>query len=235
MRRFGSISLLALIALVPSPVAAQSRPRPQYQCGAAPGLDSITTEGSRWLACDSDYWGSVYLAAKMLVRYSGIDANCLGDYSTTYRTAARQYLQGQWAEANLAKSRLTCAAGRPVRIDSESISLLCTDTRWTVANAGMVNCPDPMRQSEAVNTTGRLDENGNGYSLMVRNNSAARTIRVTEWTVWDCIGVRGSVCQRHTRPIGIGPGQTVEIGRVEKEAGLGGFNFQWNYVAEMVE
>ncbi|MBW8772888.1 MAG: hypothetical protein JF590_06330 [Gemmatimonadetes bacterium] len=110
--------------------AAQQRPRPQYQCGSAPSLDSVNTEGSRWQACENDYWGSVYLAAKMLNRFSGIDGNCLADYSTTYRDAARLFLTGHWAEANLAKARLNCAAGRQVRIDPEAATRRGTVTPW---------------------------------------------------------------------------------------------------------
>ncbi|MBW8772887.1 MAG: hypothetical protein JF590_06325 [Gemmatimonadetes bacterium] len=47
--------------------------------------------------------------------------------------------------------------------------------------------------------------------------------------------MKGNVCARHTKPVLVGPGQTVELGRVEKEPGLGGFSYQWNYVAEFVE
>jgi hypothetical protein len=70
---------------------------------------------------------------------------------------------------------------------------------------------------------------------VLRNNSPARTVRITEWTVWDCSGVRGNICARHTKPVLIGPGQTVELGRIEKESGMGGLSYQWNYVAEFVE
>lgn len=226
--------LLVLLCLLPVALHAQQRPRPQYQCGAQPSLDSITTAGSKWLACEHAYWSSVYRAAKMLSRYSGIDGNCLTLYSEVYADVARAFYRGAWAEANTAKSGLTCAAGRQVRIDSEAISLLCTNERWTPDRAMTINCPDPMAQNEQVNTTGSYEELPDGYSLMVRNNSAARTVKITEWTVYDCTGVRGSVCARHTRPVIIGPGQMVELGRVIKEPGRA-FSFQWNYQAEFLE
>lgn len=229
------VAILLVTLLTPSTAGGQQRPRPQYQCGPQPALDSTTTEGSRWLSCDHNYWSSVYRAAKMLSRYSGIDGNCLMEYSAAYQDAARLYLAARWAEANLAKSRLTCAAGKPVRIDSEAISLLCTDSRWTVANAGLLECPDVMAQNEAVNVTGWSEEAGNGVALMVRNNSPARTVIVTEWTVYDCVGVKGSVCTRHTRPVRLGPGQSTDLGRVEKDSQMGGFSYRWGWVAEFAD
>jgi hypothetical protein len=57
------IALPVLFVLCAHEAAAQQRPRPQYQCGTPPAMDSVTVEGSRWLACDNGYWGSVYLAA----------------------------------------------------------------------------------------------------------------------------------------------------------------------------
>jgi len=226
--------LLVLCVLATS-LQAQARPRPQYQCGTQPALDSVTTQGSRWLSCDHNYWSSVYRAAKMLSRYSGIDGACLEQYSATYATAARAFLAGAWADANLAKSRLTCAAGKQVRIDSESISMLCTDARWTLENAGLLSCPDPLAQNERPNVTGWSEEISSGYILMVRNNSPARTVRITEWTVYDCFGVRGSTCSVHTKPVILGPGQSTELGKVEKESQMGGMQYRWNWVSEFVE
>lgn len=235
MRSLRPLLFLALLGFVGAPLSAQQRPRPQYQCGAQPALDSITTTGSRWLSCDHQYWSSVYRAAKMLHRYSGIDANCLEQYSAVYREAADKFLAGAWSEANLAKGQLTCAAGHQVRIDTESISMLCTNARWTPENAGQVNCPDPLAQTEQVNVTGWSNEVVDGLELMVRNNSPARTIRIKEWTVFDCIGVRGSICGRHTEPVILGPGQSTDLGKVQKDSQMGGFQYRWSWVAEFVE
>lgn len=235
MRFLRSALLVAALGLVPTLLAAQQRPRPQYQCGDQPSLDSVTTAGSRWLACNHNYWSSVYRAAKMLNRYSGIDGNCLQQYSEVYEEVARKFMAGDWAAANLAKGNLTCAAGRQVRIDSEAISLLCTDSRWTIENAGFLTCPDPMAQHEAINVTGWSEEEQNGYTLMVRNNSPVRTVRLTEWTVYDCINIKGSICGRHTQPVVLRPGQSTDLGRVQKDSPMGGFQYRWNWVAEFVE
>lgn len=188
-----------------------------------------------WLACDHAYWSSVYRAAKMLGRYSGIEGSCLDQYAEVYRDVAAMFARGNWAAANTAKAQLTCAAGRAVRIDSESISLLCTDQRWTPEGALTLNCPDPAGQHEEVSLTGSYDELPDGYTILLHNNSAVRSVRVTEWTLYNCQGIRGSICQRHTKPVIIGPGQTVELGRAIKESGYNGYNFQWNWSAEFVE
>jgi hypothetical protein len=223
------------LVLFSSPLQSQARPRPQYQCGPQPTLDSVTTEGSKWLSCEHNYWSSVYRAAKMLSRYEGIEGNCLEQFSQGFREAAGQFLTGRWAEGNTTKARLTCAAGRQVRIDTESISLLCTDQRWTVQNAGIVNCPDPMAQNEQVNLSGWSENRGDTQVLMVRNNSAARVVRITEWTVYDCMNLRGSICRRHTRPVIIRPGQSAELIELRPEQLGREWRYQWSWVAEFVE
>lgn len=234
MRLTVLIAFLATCVVVPT-LHAQTRPRPQLQCGPQPSLDSVTTPGARWLSCTHNYWSSVYLAAKMLSRYEGIEPNCLEQYSEVYKRAATQFLRGEWAEANQAKAALTCAAGRQVKIDPEAISMLCTDQRWTMENAGIVNCPDRLAQTEQVNVTGWSEEELNGYVLMVRNNSAARTVRITEWTVYDCVNIKGSICGRHTKAVVLRPGQSTDLGKVQKDYANGGFQYRWNWQAEFLD
>lgn len=233
--RLPVVLALAATCILSPALEAQSRPRPQFQCGPQPSLDTMTTAGARWLSCNHNYWSSVYLAAKLLSRYEGIESNCLEQYSEVYKTAAMKFLRGEWAEANQAKAALTCAAGRQVRIDSEAISMLCVDQRWTPENAGLVNCPDRLAQMEQVNLTGWSEEIQNGYILMIRNNSAARTARITEWTVYDCLNVKGSICGQHTKPIVLRPGESTDLGRVQQDYANGGLQYRWNWRAEFLD